>query len=108
MADRPVQMSKKRKIYATLTVVSLSATTLPPFASRIQSLVATAPASKAPLSPLSPAPDQALQAQAHIVVRTEMLMGGQTRRWLAERRIALRTIAGMCPTLVRRTLMETG
>ena len=51
MADLHVQTSKKRKKCATLNVVSLSATPWPPFASRIQSLVATALASKAPLSP---------------------------------------------------------
>ena len=54
------------------------------------------------------APDQALQAQAHIVVRMGMPMDGRTKRWLAQTRIAQRTIAGMCPTPVRRTLMEMG
>ena len=101
-------MNKKRKKYATRTVVSLSATTWPPFASQIRNRVASALASKSPASLPSLAPDQALQDPAHIAVRTETLMVGPTRRWLARTRTVLRTIAEMCPTPVRRTLMEMG
>ena len=53
MEDLHVQTTKKRKKCATLTAVSLSAITWPPFASQIRSLVATAPASKAPPSPIT-------------------------------------------------------
>ena len=101
-------MNKKRKNYATRTVVSLSATTWPPFASQIPNLVASALASKSPASLPSLAPDQALQDPAHIAVRMETLMVGPTRRWLARTRTVLRTIAEMCPTPGRRTRMETG